>query len=190
MHPNSFLPDLAKSLSNLAAFLSDLERSAEALRCAEEAVSIRRGLAAMRPDAFLPGLAKSLSNLASFLSGLGRREEALRFAEEAVSIYWDLAAARPDAFVPDLAMCLGALSKARVAADMKREALASFAEGIGTLRPIFLKSPGAALHLIIQLCGDYISLAQELGVALDEELLGPIAEKLAEIQAAQEQEED
>ncbi|HEX2074239.1 MAG TPA: hypothetical protein VHF92_10675, partial [Geodermatophilus sp.] len=64
--PDAFLPDLAMSLNNLAAFLSALGRREEALERAAEAERVYRQLAAARPDAFLPDLAMSLNNLAAF----------------------------------------------------------------------------------------------------------------------------
>ncbi len=43
----------------------------------EEAVNLRRQLAAAGPDAFTPDLAQSLNNMSGRLADLGRREEAL-----------------------------------------------------------------------------------------------------------------
>jgi hypothetical protein len=68
----------------------------------EEAVTIRRALAAARPDVFLPDLAGSLNNLSGRLADLGRREPALAAIEEAVTIRRDLAARWPDAFQHEL----------------------------------------------------------------------------------------
>ena len=93
-------------LNKLGNRLSDLGRREDALAAAQEAVDIRRRLAADRPDAFLPDLAGSLNNLGARLSDLGRREEALAAAQEAVDIRRRLAASRPDAFLPDLASSL------------------------------------------------------------------------------------
>ncbi|MEO1510631.1 MAG: tetratricopeptide repeat protein, partial [Planctomycetota bacterium] len=73
---------------------SDLGRPEAALAAEEEAVAIRRRLAAARPDAFEPGLAISLSNLGIRLSALWRPEAALAAAEEAVAIRRRLAADR------------------------------------------------------------------------------------------------
>lgn len=44
--PDAFLPDLARSLNNLGNMLSDLGRREDALAATDEAVSIRRALAA------------------------------------------------------------------------------------------------------------------------------------------------
>jgi len=69
----------------------------------EEAVTIRRELAAARPDAFRPDLAMSLNNLSA---DLGRREDALAAIEEAVTIRRELAARWPDAYHHELEQSL------------------------------------------------------------------------------------
>ncbi|MDQ6776288.1 MAG: tetratricopeptide repeat protein, partial [Actinomycetota bacterium] len=95
--------DLATALNNQSAMLSGAGRSEDALAAVEEAVEIRRRLAAKRPDVFeqastLADLASSLNNQSLMLSGLGRREEAGTASEEAVEIYRRLAAKRADKF--------------------------------------------------------------------------------------------
>jgi hypothetical protein len=55
------------SLNNLSAVRADLGRPEDALTAIEEAVAIRRELAAARPDAFRPDLAMSLNNLSNRL---------------------------------------------------------------------------------------------------------------------------
>ncbi len=89
---------MAGSLNSLGHRLRELGRHEEALAAAEEAVGLRRGLAAERPDAFAPKLAGSLNNLANVLSELGRREEALAAAEEAVRMLGPRFLALPGAF--------------------------------------------------------------------------------------------
>ena len=79
-------PWVATALNNLGVKLSELGRREEALAAAQEAVNIRRRLAAERPDAFLPDLASALNNLGGHLSELGRREDALNAAQEAVEV--------------------------------------------------------------------------------------------------------
>ncbi|MER6086307.1 tetratricopeptide repeat protein, partial [Streptomyces sp. NPDC001833] len=78
----------------------------EALTAAEEAVEIRRRLAAVNPAAYEPDLAASLTNLGTFLAGAGRRGEALTATEQAVEIHRRLAAVNPAAYEPDLARSL------------------------------------------------------------------------------------
>ena len=72
------------ALNNLANSLSEVGQRQEALAPAQEAVAIRRELAAKAPDAYRPDLAAALNNLANRLSGVGQRQEALAPAQEAV----------------------------------------------------------------------------------------------------------
>ena len=55
-----FRPDLAMSLNNLAVLLAELGRREEALAAIQEAVTIRRELAARWPDAYHHELEQSL----------------------------------------------------------------------------------------------------------------------------------
>jgi hypothetical protein len=89
---------LAGSLNNLSVRLAALGRREEALAASQEAVTIRRELAAARPDAFRPDLAAALNNLSVRLAALGRREDALAASHEAVTIRRELAARWPGAY--------------------------------------------------------------------------------------------
>jgi tetratricopeptide (TPR) repeat protein len=80
----------------------------EALTAAQEAVEIRRTLAAIDPKGFRPALADSLSNLSNCLGTMGHRKEALTAAQEAVGLYRELAAIDSEAFRPALAVVLRA----------------------------------------------------------------------------------
>ena len=128
-------------LNNLSVRLSDLGRREPALAAIEEAVAIRRGLAATRPDAFAPDLAGSLNNLSNCLSDLGRREPALAASEEAVATYRGLAAARPDAFAPDLASSLNNLSVFLSALGRREPALAAIEEAVAIRRGLAAARP-------------------------------------------------
>ena len=134
---------LAGSLSNLAVRLAGLGRREEALAAIQEAVTIRRELAAVRPDAFRPDLAASLNNLAVRLGELGRREEALAAIQEAVTIRRELAAARPDAFRPDLAQSLNNLSLRLAELGRREEALAAIQEAADLYRELAAVRPDA-----------------------------------------------
>ena len=120
--------DLAMSLTNLGNKRSTLGRHEPALVAAEEAVALRRVLAAARPDAFAPDLATSLNNLGNTLSDLGRPEPALAAAEEAVALFRALAATHPDAFTPDLAMSLNNLGNKLSTLGHHKPALAAAEE--------------------------------------------------------------
>jgi len=75
--PAAYTANLAKSLNNLASFLSGVGRSVEALEVAQEAAGLYRDLALASPEAYTPDLVRSLNNLAYILSKEGQCEEAL-----------------------------------------------------------------------------------------------------------------
>jgi tetratricopeptide (TPR) repeat protein len=131
----------AALFNNLANRLRDLGRHGEALTAAEEAVRLRRALAAARPDAFTPNLARSLHSLATMLSDVGRREEALTVAEEAVRLYRALVAARPAAFTRDLAALLNNLANSLSALGRREEALTVVEEAIRVYRALAATRP-------------------------------------------------
>jgi tetratricopeptide (TPR) repeat protein len=141
--PEEVQVEAARVTNNLGNRLGHLGRREEALAAAEEAVRLRRVLAAARPDAFIPALARALNNLANRLSGLGRREEALAAAEEARDLYRDLAAARGDAFTPDLATSLNNLSVFLSALGRREEALAVAEEAVRLRRTLAAARPDA-----------------------------------------------
>ncbi|WP_315213939.1 tetratricopeptide repeat protein, partial [Actinomyces dentalis] len=75
--PAAYTPDLAASLNNLAAFLSEAGERSEALEAAREAADLYKALAGASPAAYTPDLAASLNTLANRLSEAGERDEAL-----------------------------------------------------------------------------------------------------------------
>jgi hypothetical protein len=101
----------ARWLGALGTALSQLGRPADALPVTEEAVAIRRELAAASPDRYRPDLASALSNLGVLFSELGRPADALPVTEEAAATYRELAAASPDRYRPDLARTLTILAE-------------------------------------------------------------------------------
>jgi tetratricopeptide (TPR) repeat protein len=84
--PDTFLPDLAASLNNLAPRLSGLGRREEALAAIEEAVTVRQTLAQAFPTVFTSRYANSLEIQATILSELGRDAEARTARYEAATV--------------------------------------------------------------------------------------------------------
>jgi tetratricopeptide (TPR) repeat protein len=126
-------------------------RREDALTAIEEAVKIRRALAAARPDAFLPDLAGSLNNQSNLLRDVGRREDALTAIEEAVKIRRALAAARPDALLPDLAASLNNQSILLRDVGRREDALTAIEEAVnifgdlGARHPIYREAHAQSL---------------------------------------------
>ncbi len=127
--------------SNLAVFLSRLNRREDALTAAQEAVGLYRQLAAARRDVFAPNLATSLNNLANRLSDLNRREEALAAAQEVVGLYRQLVTARPNVFALDLAGSLNNLANRLSDLNHREDALAAAQEAVGLYRQLAATRP-------------------------------------------------
>jgi tetratricopeptide (TPR) repeat protein len=153
----------ARNLVGLSNRLGDLGRREDALAAIEEAVTIRRELAAARPGAFLPDLAASLTNQSGRLSELGRREDALAAVEEAVTIRRELAAARPDAFLPDLATSLNNQSVFLSELGRREEALAAIEQAVTAYRALAEARPDAFLPGLAMSLNNQSGCLSELG---------------------------
>ena len=98
------------TLNNLANLHSQTKAFSPALAEYEEALKLRRSLAAANPEAFLKYVAMTLNNLALLHAQTNAFSPALAEYEEALKIRRGLAAANPEAFLPDLAITLNNLS--------------------------------------------------------------------------------
>ena len=155
--------ETARFANNVANRLSDVGRREDALSAAEEAVSLRRRLAAARPDAFLPDLALSLNNVANSLSAVGRREDALSAAEEAVSLRRRLAAARPDAFLPDLATSVNNVAAMLSEVGRREDALSAAEEAVSLYRRLAAARPDAFLPYLAGSLSNVAMMLSEVG---------------------------
>lgn len=188
LNPTAYESDLASSLINLGSSYSALGQHEEALEVTSQAVERSEHLAASNPAVHEPCLAVSLNNLGNWYRALGRHEEAFKANERAAEIYERLAASNPAAYEPDLAMSLGARGTICGSMGRHESAVQSFGRGVHVLRPHFLSLPQAFAQLMTGLTGDYLDACKETGLDADAELLGPIVEKLRELQESEEQE--
>jgi tetratricopeptide (TPR) repeat protein len=176
--PDAFTPDLAMSLNNLAAGLSELGRREEALAAAQEAADLYRALAAARPDAFLPDLATSISVMADVVAALDRRAEAARMATQALEILAPFVERHPQAY-QGLARTIGAdiLRYSEAAGEQPDNALlARVARALSKGESVDQDSAIAALKAKI---GAILEAAVESG-ALDEAALAELPAQLAD----------
>ncbi len=111
-----------------------LERPADALPLAEEAVGIYRALAETDPDRYRPGYARSLSNLGVWLRALGIPLEALAVTEEAIGIRRDLAEFSPGRYRTELAQSLSNLGVVYSALGRLEDALPVILEAVSACR--------------------------------------------------------
>jgi tetratricopeptide (TPR) repeat protein len=131
----------ARWLTSFGISLAQTGKFTQALQAEEEAVAIRKKLAAADPDRYRPELAGSLSNLGIHFSELGRPDEALPADREAVAIYHELAAANPDRYRPELARSLSNLGVRFSELGRPGEALPVTQEAVAIYRELAAANP-------------------------------------------------
>ncbi|MDQ7907648.1 tetratricopeptide repeat protein [Phytohabitans sp. ZYX-F-186] len=114
----------AEELGVLSLRLAEIGEARESLERIQEAVAIRRTLAANDPRRYRAALADSLSDLSTRLDRVGIRDHGLLAAEEAVELY-RAAVADDRRYWPYLADKLNALSNCLRAVDRDRSLAAS-----------------------------------------------------------------
>ena len=133
-------PDgLARALYRYGVSLRDLGRHREALAAKEEALALRRDLAAANP-AHQPDLANTLNSYGVSLRDLGWYREALAADDEALALWRGLAAANP-AHQPDLANTLNNYGASLTGLGRHREALAADDEALALWRDLAAANP-------------------------------------------------
>ncbi|WCN83841.1 tetratricopeptide repeat protein [Micromonospora sp. LH3U1] len=140
--PQTYRPQHAKALANVAAQLTDLHRPGEALPYIEESVAIQRELADA-DDMYVPELSAALDTLSRCLSGLGRTGAAVAVAHEMLAIDQRLAATRPAAFLPDVARAQSELCNRLAEAGRYAEALDAAREAVAIRRQLAEANPAA-----------------------------------------------
>ena len=132
---------LAALLQRVAERHRLLGDPAGALAAIEEAVTLRRELAATAPAVYTPNLAMSLNNLSNRRAGTGDPAGALAAIEEAVTLYRELAATAPAVHTPDLAASLNNLSVQRAGTGDPAGALAAIEEAVTLYRELAATAP-------------------------------------------------
>src|SRR5262249_59936186 len=81
-NPDTYQPDLAATLNDLAILDRDQNRPEAARKEFEEALKIRRELTQKNPDTYQPDLAATLNKLGKRDGGKKRKEEVQQYVEE------------------------------------------------------------------------------------------------------------
>lgn len=145
--PVMHVPGLAHSLNNLAN-LRYTVGDAQAVPCAQEAVSLYRQLAAAEPDAHLADLARGLSTYGIVLGAAGREQDALNAVGESVGVRRQLSQRQPAVHLPDLAASLNNLGTRLAALGRSAEALPPLQEATGILRGLVRTAPNRFLPML------------------------------------------
>lgn len=120
--PDSYLPNLAHSLYNLAHVYAVQDLRAKAIACLEEALPHYHSLATSL-DRYRPDLAACLNNLGVNVAELGDYAKAVSYAEEAVILNRRLAQNSPERYGSELAKSLDNLAFCRFKLGQHNEAL-------------------------------------------------------------------
>ena len=142
-NPTVYLPDMAQTLNNLGALVSDdSQRRNEAETLYTEALTIRRQLAKDNPTVYLPDVAATLNNLGNLVKADSqRREEAENLYNEALSSYRHLVKDNPTVYLPYVATTLGAFGKAYLNWDEPNQALPLLQESAQLFAPFAKQAP-------------------------------------------------
>jgi hypothetical protein len=166
----------ARLTEDLAARLSNAGLYDEAVSAAQDAIAIRRTLAADSPDKHEPLLADSLGNAGIDLWHVGRLNEAVDSMTEAVDIYRRHAASAPEAYEEDLAAELTNLTGALIGADRHEEARGPAEEATARFRALNAAKSGLDHELASALRNYSIVLSK---LDFDEQALAAIEEAVA-----------
>ena len=109
-NPNTYLPDVAKTLNNLGTLYGNRHDVAAAQAAFDEALHIHRRLADTNPDTYLLDVARTLNNLGNLYSDRHDVAAAQAAYDEALHIYRRLTDTNPDTYLPDVAMAAVNLS--------------------------------------------------------------------------------
>ena len=147
--PEEYSLQLARSLSNLATYRSQLGDYSEAVAISRESIGLLRNLATSDPGRYEPDLARALNNSTVVLGLIGDYRGAVDASRETVALYRELAAADPARYTPNVAEALNVLSVSlgqvgdyRGAVDASREAVALYRQ-LAAADPSKFSNPGA-----------------------------------------------
>ena len=139
------LPNVARTLNNLANLRSDTHDFKAAEEEYQEALAIYRELAKTTPEAYLPDVAMTLNNLANLHSNTHDFKAAEKEYQEALAIYRDLAQTTPEAYLPDVAMTLNNLAVLHYYTHDFKAAEEEYREALGIRRELAKTTPEAYL---------------------------------------------
>jgi hypothetical protein len=171
--PDTFLPHLARILSNRAALFGRLCRAEDALEPALESFELYSALAQNHPRAFEADLARALYNLGASQAALGNWEKSEELNEEVVA---KCRAHPAKTTKTDLAKGLRNLGICREKLGKDESALEAFHEALQLLVPDYREAPGALRKEVTMTLRCYHSLSARLGRAPDRLLLQEIQE--------------
>ena len=171
-NPETGLPDVARSCSNLAITLQNRGKLADAVKLEEEALAIYRQLAESDPATYLSDVGWSCVILAAALHARGDLTNAEPLLREALDIYRQLAKDNPRAWQLEVVMSCGNLANLlsdqgnlEGAESLQREALV-------ISRQLAESDSSAYSSYVAKSCGNLANILRERGDLSGSESLG------------------
>ncbi|MBP6812036.1 MAG: tetratricopeptide repeat protein [Saprospiraceae bacterium] len=152
-NPQTYLPDVAMTLNNLANLYSDRNEFSQAQPLYEEALQIYRQLAQQNPQTYLPDVAMTLNNLAILYKARNEFSQAQPLYEEALQIYRQLAQQNPQTYLPDVAMTLLVYGDYYRDTEQFETAIQTYKDALGIYAEFAQKEPSAYEPKVFELKG-------------------------------------
>ena len=133
-NPQTYLPDVAKTLNNLASSQKAKNEFIDAEEAYQEALEIRRRLAETNPQNYLQSVARTLHNLANLQRAKNNFPAAEAAYQEALGIYHCLADTGSQIYLPDVVTILNNLAILQAIKNDFPAAEASLWEALGICR--------------------------------------------------------
>jgi tetratricopeptide (TPR) repeat protein len=167
--PAAYLPDLAGTLTSLAAFAVDTESADRTLTLLRDGIEIFRRLADLNPAAYRPLLAVAYTNLGSMLTWLDRLTEAVEPAIEAVAMFRAARESNPAGHRDEYCSSLRSLASLLTRLQRWEEAWPALVESLPMIRERAADQRLSRLDDLEKSLTDLFAAAWELG-RLDEAL--------------------
>jgi serine/threonine protein kinase/tetratricopeptide (TPR) repeat protein len=142
-YEETYRPDVARTLNNLAILDSRQSRMEEARKEFAEALQIYRELAQRNEEMYRPLIATTLNNVGNVDLDQGKLDEARKELAEALQIRRELAQKNPEIYRPFVARTLNNLAILDRRQNRIEEARKEFAEALETYRELVQKNPEA-----------------------------------------------
>ncbi|MBE0637319.1 MAG: tetratricopeptide repeat protein [Bacteroidales bacterium] len=143
--PETYLPDLAMTLNNLANLQQAKNEFGDAMEKYQEALKIRRALATVNPGTYLPYVATTLNNLAALNYVRNEFSDSMEKYHEALQIYRGIADECPELYLNDVAMTLNNLANLQKAKNEFGDAMEKYQEALHIYRTLANENPSKYL---------------------------------------------
>jgi len=166
-NPEVYLPDIGKTLNNLAVLLSAKNELIQSQVYYEESLEIRRALSEKNPEVYLPAVGLTLNNLANLLSAKNELSKSQIYYEESLEIRRALSKKKPEVYLPDVGSTLNNLANLLSDKNELSKSQIYYEEALEIRRALSEKNPevylpdvGSTLNNLANLLSDKNELSQ------------------------------